>query len=281
MLRVRAAGDPTGPAVLHFHGTPSSRLEVAFGDEIAERLGVRLVAFDRPGYGGSTPARFSLASVARDAEAVADALGLGSFATSGQSGGGPFAVAAAAVLGDRVTRVGVMSGAGPFQQVPGGVEGLDEVDAAALAMLPGDPEAAARHFATPVEPLVEALARDGAQAAEGAFGDLLSPRDAMLVAQPRWASALAAGTVEALRQGATGYAWDNVSWIGTWDVDPTTVTCPVLLWYGDEDRFADLSHGRWYAENLPDATLTIRPGEGHFGMFEHLEQMLRDLTASR
>lgn len=112
----------------------------------AAELGIRLGSFDRPGYGESPGLRFSLASIARDTALVADALGIERFASHGQSGGGPFSLACAAVLGDRVTRCGVTAGPAPFQEVPGLLDALDDNDRAALALLP-DQEAAARQFA--------------------------------------------------------------------------------------------------------------------------------------
>jgi pimeloyl-ACP methyl ester carboxylesterase len=119
VLRVRDVGDPEGSVVMYFHGTPGSRLDLCFGEQLAAERGVRLISFDRPGYGGSTPAPFGLASIAADAHAVADELGVARFATLGMSGGGPAALAAAAVPGGRVIRAGIASGAGPFQLVPG------------------------------------------------------------------------------------------------------------------------------------------------------------------
>ena len=132
-LCARDEGDPSGPVVMYFHGTPGSRLDLSCDEQAVTDSGVRLVSFDRPGYGGSTPAPFGLASVAADAHAVADALGVARFATLGMSGGGPAALAAATVPGGRVSRVGVASGAGPFQHVPGALEALDDGDRAALA----------------------------------------------------------------------------------------------------------------------------------------------------
>ncbi len=108
-IAVKQTGDPQGQPVVYFHGTPGSRLEPDFGAGPAA-AGVRVVCFDRPGYGASSPTPFGLSSVAEDTALVADELGIPQFATLGQSGGGPFALAAAAILGDRVTRVGVASG---------------------------------------------------------------------------------------------------------------------------------------------------------------------------
>jgi len=277
VLRVRDAGDPDGPVVIYFHGTPGSRLDLSFGEHAAAEQGVRLVTFDRPGYGGSTAAPFGLAAIAADAHAVADGLGVARFATLGMSGGGPGALAAATVPGGRVARVGVASGAGPFQLVPGALDDFDDNERAVAALLPADPVAAAAGFAAGFEPLIDAFAPGGPGPA-AVFADLLSPRDSELIEDPRFASALTATIREALRPGTSGGGWDNVSWVGAWDVDLSAIRCPVLLWYGTEDRFAPPAHGRWLAENLPDTRLVMREGEGHFGIMEHLGEMLDALT---
>lgn len=279
VLRVRDVGDPQGSPLIYFHGTPGSRLDMAFADDLAADLGVRLVSFDRPGYGGSTPARFGLASVARDTAAVADELGIERFATLGQSGGGPFSLAAGGILGDRVTRVGVAAGPAPFELAPGLLDLLDDNDIAALALLPGDPVAAARGFADGFEAFA-AVARDSSPAELAAgFDSLLSTRDRELMTDERLATAFGATVQEGLRQGTTGPGWDNVSWVGTWEVDPTTVSRPVLLWYGDEDRMAPKGTGEWLRDNIPGAVLVLREGEGHLGFMEHTAEIFGALTA--
>ncbi len=278
VLRVRDAGEPDGPVVMYFHGTPGSRLDLCFGEQLAAGRGVRLVSFDRPGYGGSTPAPFGLASIAADGHAVADGLGVGRFATLGMSGGGPGALAAAAVPGGRVIRAGIASGAGPFELVPGALDELDDNDRAAVSLLPGDPVAAASAFAAEFEPLAELARVSGGSGVVAAFEDLLSSRDRELLYDQRYASAFADTMHEALCQGTSGAGWDNVSWIGRWDIDLSAVRCPVLLWYGSDDRLAPPAHGLWLAEHLPRARLVLRDGEGHFGIYEHLGEMLDALT---
>lgn len=279
VLRVREAGDPDGSPVVYFHGTPGSRLDMAFADDLAAETWVRLVSFDRPGYGGSTPARFGLRSVAEDAAAVADKVGIDTFATLGQSGGGPFSLAAAVVLGDRVTRAGVASGPGPFDLVPGALDILDANDTAALELLPGDPVGAARGFADGFEPLAASFRETPVDALMAAFHDALSPQDRELMADPRLATAIGRSMKEALRQGTTGCGWDNVAWVGPWEVDPTTISRPVFLWYGDEDRFVPPANGRWLHEHLPGSQFVMRTGEGHFGFLEHAAEMFSALTA--
>jgi pimeloyl-ACP methyl ester carboxylesterase len=279
-LRVREAGDPQGYPVVYFHATPGSRLDMAFADDLAAAAGVRLVSFDRPGYGGSTPAPYGLVSIARDAEAIADRLGLSRFATLGQSGGGPFSLAAAAVLGDRVSRAGVASGPGPLDLVPGALGALDDNDAQALALLPDDVPGAARGFAASFEPLVSVFREATPLEVMAGFATMLSSHDREIVQDLRLATALGTSMKEAMRQGATGGAWDNVAWVGPWEVDPSTIGCPVHLWYGDEDRLCSPAHGTWLRDNLPDARLVLRTGEGHLGFLEHAPEIFAVLTHS-
>lgn len=275
VLRWCEFGDPAGVAVLHYHGTPGSRLELAWAHDDLVRRGVRLVAFDRPGYGGSSPVPYSLRSGAALGLVVADAAGVGQFAATGWSGGGPFALATAAMAPGRVTAVGVMSGAGPFQHVPGALEQLTGPDVEAVTFLPADPERAAALFASGFPP-PDAFP-DGPSVA-AFFGDAMSPRDKELLSDARLSEAFAADLREALCQRAgLGGGWDNVAWVGPWDVDLAAVTCPVLLWYGSEDRMAPPAHAEHLAAELPAATLTMRTGDGHLGPFEHLPQILDQL----
>ena len=277
-VRVRTAGDPDGFPVVYFHGTPGSRLDLAFGDELVGAAGVRLISFDRPGYGGSSAAPFGLLSVADDALRVADQLGVAQFAPLGLSGGGPFALATGLVAGARVARIGVASGAGPFQEVPGALDGLSEIDAKAEALLPGNPTEAAVIFASYFEPITEAL-RQGDDAVRAVFEGALSARDKELFADPLLGGSLIASIREGLRHGAEGAAWDNVAWVGAWEIDPGAISTPVLLWYGDEDLMATPANAHWLDDHLPEARLVMRPGVGHFGIFEHLPEMLSELIA--
>jgi pimeloyl-ACP methyl ester carboxylesterase len=277
-IRVRTAGDPDGFAVIYFHGTPGSRLDLAFGDDLAGTAGVRLISFDRPGYGGSTAAPFGLLSVAADALNIADELGVAQFAPLGLSGGGPFALATGLVAGPRVVRIGVASGAGPFQEIPDALDGLSEIDAKGVALLPGNPTEAAVIFASYFEPIMEAL-RQGDEAVRAVFQPVLSAHDKELFADPLLGGSVIASMREGLRHGAEGAGWDNVAWLGEWEIDPAAISTPVSLWYGDEDLMAPQPHARWLDAHLPAARLVMRPGEGHLGIFEHLPAMLSELIA--
>jgi pimeloyl-ACP methyl ester carboxylesterase len=273
--RVRDGGSQAGWPIIYFHGTPGSRLDVSLADEAAAEGGVRLISFDRPGYGGSTPAAFSLRTVGDDVHELADALELGRFSTLGFSGGGPFALAAAAG-NERVAAVGVADGAGAFEEVAGALEDLDDNDRLAYGLLATDRQAAAAQFAEGFAGVAEAAAA-GPEALVAYFGPSFNDTDAALFGDPAIAESITLSVREALGSSRQGAGWDNVAWIGPWDIDLKQVRCPVVLWYGSEDRFATVDHGAWQAAQLPDARLVVRPGEGHFGHIAHLPEVFAAL----
>jgi pimeloyl-ACP methyl ester carboxylesterase len=129
-------GDPVGTPVLHFHGTPDSRLEGCLPgvDELAARLGVRLILPDRPGLGLSDyqPNRRIL-DWPQDVLQLADALHLERFAVLGLSGGGPYVSACAHQIPERLLRAGIISGVGPLD-APGTLQGMTTSDGKAVAL---------------------------------------------------------------------------------------------------------------------------------------------------
>ncbi|RHW27030.1 hypothetical protein D0Z08_10140 [Nocardioides immobilis] len=110
------------------------------------------------------------------------------------------------------------------------------------------------------------------------FENFLSARDRELMSDERLSTAFATSMQEALRQGATGAEWDNVAWVGPWEVDPASLNCPVLLWYGNEDLFVPPGTAEWLRDHIPDAQLVLRCGEGHLGFMEHAAEKLHALT---
>ena len=116
-LELHELGDPDGFPVVFHHGTPGSGTLYARW----ATPGVRLIAYDRAGYGGSTrsPGR-AVVDVVADITAVADALGLERFATWGLSGGGPHSLACAALCDERLVAAATLAGVGPWN-----ADGLD------------------------------------------------------------------------------------------------------------------------------------------------------------
>ncbi|MEU5841490.1 alpha/beta hydrolase [Rhodococcus sp. NPDC047139] len=216
-VMIRDTGGAEDDPVVYFHGTPGSRLEAAFGDEIARRMGVRVISFDRPGYGRSDATAIDLGSVARDIESVVDSLDVDRFAVFGWSGGGPFALAAAATMGERVTRLGISGGPAPALQVPGGREALTENDLEALSFLPEDPARAAEQFSTGNKDLLDAMMSVRDDEAAPWIDWMWGRSDPEVVADGVMRRVLVVSFGEALRQGPTAIAWDNVAFVGPWE----------------------------------------------------------------
>ena len=105
-----------------------------------------------------------------------------------------------------------------------------------------------------------------------------SERDRVLMSDEMVGSKVIGSMREGLSKSVLGGGWDNVAWIGHWDFEISNVRCPVLLWYGEQDLMAPPAHGQWLNENLFNATLTIRPSEGHFGLVDHFSEVLHELA---
>ncbi|MEJ3748902.1 alpha/beta hydrolase [Actinomycetes bacterium KLBMP 9797] len=252
-----------GLPVIWHHGTPNLGAPPEPLFAAADRLGLRWVSFDRPGYGGSTvaPGR-TMASVAHDVAAVADALGIDEFAVMGYSGGGSYALGCAATLGRRVRAAVTLAAIAPY-----GAAGLDWF----AGMTPSG-----------VAALGTAAAGREVRAALEASGfdyDLsFTPADLALFEGP-WGWL---GTVggPALDAGPYGQIDDDVSYTLPWGCDPAAITAPVLLLHGTEDRIIPASHGAWLAEHCPTAELRRCEGDSHFTIVAHAESALPMIKAS-
>lgn len=259
-LRVAQSGDLDGAPVIVHHGTPMSRLPYSGWVADAVRDGVRLITFDRAGYGRSSPnSGRSVADVAGDVVAIADALGLERFVTWGISGGGPHALACAALLGDRVAAAATLAGAAPR-------------DAAGLDFLAGMGEdnvvefTAADRGRETLEPLVAAMAKEmsGADSAAvvEAMRSVLSPVDEALLTG-EIGHFLTANMAEAVRSGTAGWVDDDLAFVKDWGFRLTEIEVPVLLWQGRQDLMVPFAHGEWLAANIPDVEAHLCDDDGH------------------
>ncbi len=253
-------GDPDGQGVLLHPGSPGTRVMGRAGHEAALARGVRLVSISRPGYGGSTlpPGAPSLRATGRDSAELAHLLGLDGYAVLGASGGGPFAVATAVADPDGVRALGLVAGIGPWPQLnPATADDAEE--RALLARLDaGDVDGAWAGYRALLAAGLGGLAELDDDARVDAFfaGAPFSPDD--FGTRAIWAANLAE-----VVHGLDGLAFDNLAWGGRWDVDPREVGVPTALWYGEADVIVPADHGRWYADRIPGAELTVHPGEGH------------------
>ncbi|SDM27891.1 alpha/beta fold hydrolase [Allokutzneria albata] len=255
VLAVEEWGIPDGTPVVYAHGTPMSRLARYPDERLFTELGVRLVTYDRPGFGESTPdIGRRVVNAANDIAAIADALGLDRFPVFGVSGGGPHALAFAARHPDRVTRVATLAGTAPRD-----ADGLDWT----AGMMDGNRESAAAALLgrAAVESQLSTAPSEDLRA-------LLPQAEQEVLAQPEVMAMLSAAFSEALRPGLDGWIDDELALYGLpWGFDPATITSPVRLWHGDLDTVVPVSHSVWLSDRIPSAELIRGPESAHAGHF--------------
>jgi pimeloyl-ACP methyl ester carboxylesterase len=252
-------GDPAGPPLFYFHGFPGSRLEVA----VLDGLPLRVLALDRPGYGGSTPlAGRRLLDGPRDVAAAADQLGIEHFAVLGVSGGGPFAAACAYALPQRV-HAGVLlcpvPPASALDGLPPGALG----DLGLLMHLGRHPSAArpllatARWLARQPRLLTPELIRR--------YGPLrLPPRDIEALAEPA-GSRILASLREGIRPGIEGLLADAQIYAQPWGFSLDQVATGLDLWHGTADTIVPCATSESYGV-MPRGRRHVLEGEGHYSL---------------
>jgi pimeloyl-ACP methyl ester carboxylesterase len=259
-LRVEDGGDPGGKPVLMHHGTPGAGLLYAPDEADARERGIRLIAYDRPGYGGSTPQPGrTVADCAGDVRAIAEALDIDRLATWGISGGGPHALACAALLPDLVVAVGALASIAPY-----GVPGLDyftgmgEENVTDIKLALEDEPAAREKSKVDRERLLAV----NAEQMVNAFPSLVSAVDAAAFT-PELAGYLFASGQLGLAPGDEGWWGDGVAHLRPWGFELSAITVPVQLWHGRQDRFVPFQHGQWLASQIPGVDAHLTDEDGH------------------
>ena len=259
-LAVDAAGLSDGFPLLVHSGSPGSRVLFESHVELAAEYGFRVLSYDRPGYGLSTsrPNR-RVADGADDAAAIADAFGYQRFATWGYSGGGPFALACAVLLTDRVAAATVFASLGPNTEPDFDFAAERSTDFRdEIALFFADPPAARRKYQDEGTQQLADMSEPGFWMS--IWGDRAGTDDAH---SQQLAEHLAASTREAARQGDQGWWEDWGAFLSPWGFDLKDIRCPVQLWHGENDSAAPVIHGRWLAGQIPTVDAHILPGEDH------------------
>jgi pimeloyl-ACP methyl ester carboxylesterase len=259
LLEVLTSGDGL-PLLLHT-GTPGGPAAFPPMTDMAAARGLRTVMYARPGYGDSTPQPGRrVADCAVDAAAILDHLGADQFVTAGWSGGGPHALACAALLPGRCLAAASLAGAAPrraggLDWLAGmGPENIEEFSAAEEGR-----EALDRMLAGAAAELADIT---GTQVA-ASLGGLISAAD-QAVLTGEFADYLAASFQAALRNGVAGWRDDDLAFVGDWGFGVADCSAvPTAIWQGDQDLMVPLGHGAWLAAHLPGARFHLRPGEGH------------------
>jgi pimeloyl-ACP methyl ester carboxylesterase len=262
-LEVHELGDPEGFPIVYHHGTPGSGTLYARW----ATPGVRLIAYDRAGYGGSARKHGrAVVDVVADITAVADALGLERFATWGLSGGGPHVLACAALCDERLVAAATLAGVGPWNAEgldwlagmgEGNLEEFDLVLAGEEALLPAIERERDNLLGVTPAQLREAMAAH------------LSPTDSAALTADL-AEYLHANIAHAIANSGDGWIDDNLAFVKPWGFELSSIARPVLVLQGGDDLMVPRQHGEWLAANVPGCESRIEDAHGHLTLAEHL-----------
>ncbi len=275
MIEVLTGGDPDGFALLHHGGSPSAAAEYAPLDAVASSLGLRLVTYSRPGYGASTP-RPEPGRYVDDVEeslAVLDHLGIDEFLTLGWSGGGPRALACAALLPDRCRGAVSLAGVAPYDADDlDWFAGMAEENHEEYRAAEAGPEAYESFLDASFTPILQATPAELTEA----LGGLVTPvdREALTEEMSDW---LARTFRRAGAQGTRGVRDDGLAAVSPWGFDLSEIAVPVAIWQGRQDAMVPFAHGEWLAARVPGAEAHLLDCEGHISLVHRLDEVLGDL----
>jgi pimeloyl-ACP methyl ester carboxylesterase len=268
-IAVYEYGDPAGAPVMVLHGTPACGAGFAWADEPARERGLRLVAPDRPGVGLSSPlASWTVADYPAELGALANALDIERFAVWGYSGGGPYAVACAALLGDRVTTAAVAAGMGQMG-VWAKADDFEKTDRQMLDLASKHPA-----VARVIMGVTGRLARLSPKSALKSFEKQLNDSDREIVPTLGTPAEAMALFTHAFLRGARGVVADYAALALPWGVAVERTEIPVAIFHGDADTMVPLRHSEELAARVSTARLTVWPSAGHLGTVAHVGEVL-------
>jgi pimeloyl-ACP methyl ester carboxylesterase len=272
VIAVEVVGEQNSMPVLFCHGLADSRLSVYWFGQAAAELGLRLVAADRPGTGGSDPRRLSqLADWVEDAALILDALRVEDAALFGVSAGAPFAAACAAMMPGRVRSLTLVSPLGPPEWP---TDGMASGQRRSLALARRAPAFGGWFLGR-----LGVLARRWPQLYFGLAATALPGVDCRALGQPRARGSFITNYAEAFRRGSGGVAQDLQVLTRSWGFDLGSIKATTVIRHGDADTTVPLQHARLYAEAIPGAQLEIHRGHGHFSILDAAEQLLAPLAS--
>jgi pimeloyl-ACP methyl ester carboxylesterase len=277
-LRVAEAGPPDGLAVVTHHGTPGAGLLFRSDVESALARGIRLIAYDRPGYGHSSPSPGrTAADAAADVATILDALEIDRFATYGASGGGPHALACAALLPGRCAAAVTLAGVGPFDAPDlDWIDGMGEGNVAEFEAARAGRDALIAYCEADIVG-IEELTAAGLREAMAIH---LSEVDAA-VFTGEVAEFFLEETTASLRQGVGGWVDDDLAFLAPWGFDVAAIQVPVLVWQGQHDLMVPVAHGEWLGHHVAGAEWRFSPEDGHLTLSVNRSPEVHDWLLER
>lgn len=275
LISMCTVGDPDGFPVVFHNGTPCSRLLPPWWGRSARERNLRVLCFDRPGYGNAKaePGRTVASEVQATAKTL-DALGVGEFATWGASGGGVYALGCGALLGDRVVAVACVAGNPPLGEVMEGDDYADELRA--IQEQPVNREPLLRAYEGDSNPMrgwdLPTLLTE--------WDEALSPPDKAALRDGETGEYLLAAVQEAIRPGFEGWLDDNLAYVSPWGFELADLHQPVSFWHGDEDLMTPVEGSRTLAGAVPNAELFLIPEMGHPSLCFRNESAIMDWLVS-
>ncbi|MCB0995296.1 MAG: alpha/beta hydrolase [Acidimicrobiales bacterium] len=263
-LGVAEFGPVRGRPIVWLHGTPGGRRQIP---ELLRRVlhaeDVRLIVVERPGYGSSTPHAYDdVRGFTRDVEHLVDALGVDRLGVAALSGGGPYALAIAHELGERVNAVAVLGGVAPHvgsDAAPGGLVGL-------LSPLGG----VAKALSGPLGRLLSGIVQVSSPVSSAVFDvstRVFPPGDRRVFADPLMKAMFIDDLIRSARGGLPGPALDFRLFVRHWGFELGALEHPVYFWQGDADPIVTLEQARIMVGRVQRGELIVRPGESHLGGF--------------
>jgi pimeloyl-ACP methyl ester carboxylesterase len=276
-LEVATAGSPSGATIYFHHGTPGSTRTMKSLEGLLDFGDFYLVTASRPGYGQSSRREDrSIASVIDDVSSVLAHVGRDEYVALGWSGGGPHALASAA-LDEHCRSAVTLASVAPADVDFDWTEGMGPENVEEFALSKQGGPAYEEYMAGTGEILGGATTQNIIEL----IGGILSQPDRDALADDDARELFVEGMRYGFVNGWRGYFDDNVAMMSPWGFGVGDISIPVHLFYGDEDLMVPTSHGTWLSTHLPGATTTHHPEDGHLSIFmNHLGDVAAALQAS-
>jgi pimeloyl-ACP methyl ester carboxylesterase len=278
VLEVATMGDPADHTIVFHHGTPGSTKTMLTFEPLVEHENLFFVTTSRPGYGASDRLEGrNVASVVDDTRTVLDALGRDSYVALGWSGGGPHALACAALDAPRCRKAVALASVVPLDVDFDWTEGMGPENLEEFALAKEGGPVYEEYIAT-AGAFIAVMDKDNVIEM---MSGLLSEADRAVLDDDRARELFATGMSYGFANGWYGYFDDNSAFYLPWGFDPTTIDVPVALFYGGADLMVPPSHGAWLSGHLPSATTHHHPPDGHLSIYaRHLDEVQAELASA-